>query len=57
MVGHSVQGREIRALRVGDPAAERVALVVGVIHGDERAGLGVTRASGGWGRGSTLRSG
>jgi protein MpaA len=42
--GKSVQKREIRALRLGDPAADRVGLVVGVIHGDERAGLRVTRA-------------
>ncbi len=43
VVGRSVEGRAIRALRVGDPEAERVALVVGVIHGDERAGFGITR--------------
>jgi protein MpaA len=39
VIGHSVQGRPITAVRLGDPAAERVALVVGLIHGDERAGL------------------
>src|SRR5215207_78774 len=38
MIGHSVLGRPITAVRLGDPA-ERVALVVGVIHGDEGAGL------------------
>jgi protein MpaA len=43
-VGHSVQGRAIVAERIGDPAAERVALAIGVIHGDERAGLAVLRA-------------
>ena len=43
VIGRSVDGRAIRAVRVGDPAADRVALVVGVIHGDERAGLAVTR--------------
>lgn len=43
-VGESVQGRAIVAERIGDPAADRVALVVGVIHGDERAGLAVLRA-------------
>ena len=42
--GESVQGRQIKAIRLGDPSAERVGLVVGVIHGDERAGLRVTRA-------------
>jgi murein peptide amidase A len=44
VIGHSVEGREIVAERIGDPAAERVALVVGVIHGDEPAGLKVTDA-------------
>jgi murein peptide amidase A len=39
VIGRSVQGRAITAVRLGDPAAERVALVVGVIHGDEHAGL------------------
>jgi protein MpaA len=39
VIGHSVQGRPITAVQLGDPAAERVALAVGVIHGDERAGL------------------
>lgn len=39
VIGRSVQGRPIKAIRLGDPAAERVALVVGLIHGDERAGL------------------
>ena len=43
VIGRSVGGRAIRAVRVGDPAAERVALAVGVIHGDERAGLAITR--------------
>lgn len=39
VIGHSVRGRPITAVRLGDPTAKRVALVVGVIHGDERAGL------------------
>ena len=39
VIGRSVQGRPIEAVRLGDPAAERVALVVGLIHGDEHAGL------------------
>ncbi|MGH2924054.1 MAG: M14 family zinc carboxypeptidase, partial [Solirubrobacterales bacterium] len=42
--GHSVDGRAIVAERIGDPAAERVALAVGVIHGDERAGVRVLSA-------------
>jgi hypothetical protein len=41
VIGRSVQGRPIVATRIGDPDAERVGLVVGVIHGDERAGLRV----------------
>lgn len=43
VIGRSVEGRAIRAVRVGDPEAETVVLVVGVIHGDERAGLKITR--------------
>ncbi|MDQ2935713.1 MAG: DUF2817 domain-containing protein, partial [Chloroflexota bacterium] len=43
VVGHSVQGRPIVAVRVGDPTSPRKALVVGVIHGDETAGAAVTR--------------
>ena len=34
-----MRGRKIVATRVGDPDGQRVALAVGVIHGDERAGL------------------
>jgi protein MpaA len=43
LVGRSVQKRAITAVQVGDPAGSRVALVVGVIHGDERAGLRIVR--------------
>jgi murein peptide amidase A len=43
-LGRSVQKRPITAVQVGDPAGTRVALVVGVIHGDERAGLRIARA-------------
>jgi len=42
-VGRSAEGRAIVASRLGDPNAERKALVVGSIHGDERGGLTVTR--------------
>ncbi len=42
LLGRSVQGRPIRAVRVGDPASRRKALVVGAIHGDEPGGLRVT---------------
>jgi protein MpaA len=41
MIGRSVEGREIVATRYGDPAAPRVVLAVGVIHGDEPGGLKV----------------
>jgi len=41
VIGRSVRGRKIVATRVGDPDGERVALAVGVTHGDERAGLEV----------------
>ena len=44
LLGRSVQKRAITAVQVGDPAGTRVALVVGVIHGDERAGLRIIRA-------------
>jgi protein MpaA len=44
LVGRSVQKRPITAVQVGDPAGARVALVVGEIHGDERAGLAIARA-------------
>src|SRR3954452_12281421 len=44
IVGRSVEKRAITAVQVGDPAGTRVALVVGVIHGDERAGLSIVRA-------------
>jgi protein MpaA len=43
IIGHSVQGRAIHAMRVGAPDAPRTALVVGCIHGTERAGEAVTR--------------
>ena len=42
-VGRSAGGRPITAERVGSPAAKRVILLVGAIHGNERAGLAVTR--------------
>jgi len=44
IVGTSLQGRAIRLVRVGDPAAPRKVLVVGCIHGTERAGLPVLKA-------------
>ena len=44
VVGHSVRGRPLRLVRVGHADAPRRVLVVGCIHGTERAGLAVTRA-------------
>jgi hypothetical protein len=38
VLGSSVEGREIVAVRRGDPAASRVLLVLGQMHGDEPAG-------------------
>ena len=43
IVGHSIEGRPIRAVELGDPAAPRRVLVVGCVHGSERAGEAVTR--------------
>ena len=41
VIGHSVEGRPIRALRVGPASARRKLLVVGSIHGNEPAGKAV----------------
>ena len=43
-IGHSVRGRAIRAIRLGDWDAPHSVLVVGCIHGDECAGKAVLRA-------------
>ncbi len=43
-IGTSVRGLPIRARVIGDPAADRSVLIVGCIHGTERAGEAVTRA-------------
>jgi beta-N-acetylhexosaminidase len=40
-IGHSEQGRPIRAMRVGSPRARVKVMVVGVIHGNEQAGRAV----------------
>ena len=42
-IGHSVDGRAIRPVVLGDPAAQHRVLVVGCIHGNECAGLAVVR--------------
>jgi murein peptide amidase A len=41
VIGHSVQGRPLRALELGDPTSPQRVLVVGCTHGDECAGLAV----------------
>jgi N-acetylmuramoyl-L-alanine amidase len=43
IVGRSAEGLPIRAERIGSPRAQRVVLVVGEIHGTERAGRAVVR--------------
>lgn len=44
VIGHSAEGREIRATRVGDEQAPVKVLVVGDVHGDEPAGEAIVRA-------------
>jgi protein MpaA len=41
ILGHSRDGRPIRAIRLGDPAAPLAVLVVGCVHGNETAGRAV----------------
>ncbi|MGZ4200787.1 MAG: DUF2817 domain-containing protein [Thermoleophilaceae bacterium] len=48
VLGRSARGRAIRALVLGDPRQPHPALVVGVIHGDEPAGMAVTDRLRGW---------
>jgi murein peptide amidase A len=43
VVGHSVQGRPLKAQRLGDADSPNRVLVVGCIHGDECAGTAITR--------------
>jgi protein MpaA len=44
VIGRSARGRAIVATRYGDASSDRVVLVVGVIHGDEPAGLRIVAA-------------
>jgi murein peptide amidase A len=44
VIGHSVQGREIRATRVGEEGARVNVLVVGDVHGNEPAGEAIVAA-------------
>jgi murein peptide amidase A len=41
VLGRSVEGRPVVAFEVGDRAAARRELVVGCVHGDERAGIAI----------------
>src|SRR5207253_3902415 len=41
VIGHSVQGRPLRAYEVGNPKSAEKVLVVGCIHGNECAGTAV----------------
>jgi murein peptide amidase A len=43
VIGHSVQGRPIVAVRSGSPEAALEVLVVGCIHGDETAGMAIAQ--------------
>jgi N-acetylmuramoyl-L-alanine amidase len=43
VIGRSVEGRSIRALRIGSPRARVKLLVVGTVHGNEPAGRAVAR--------------
>jgi protein MpaA len=44
VIGRSVQGRPIVAWAYGPSTARRKVLLIGVIHGNEQAGLRITRA-------------
>jgi protein MpaA len=44
VIGHSAQGREIRATRVGEEGAAVNVLVVGDVHGNEPAGEAIVAA-------------
>lgn len=43
VIGYSVKGRPITAVRYGSESATRVGVVIGEIHGTERAGIPVVR--------------
>ncbi|HEV7804968.1 MAG TPA: M14 family zinc carboxypeptidase [Solirubrobacteraceae bacterium] len=53
VIGHSARGLPITASRIGDPSSRRKAIVVGAIHGDERAGRAVVRLLAGEGAGAS----
>ena len=41
LLGHSADGRRITAVEIGDADTQRKTLVVGCIHGNERAGIAI----------------
>src|SRR5207248_7587891 len=43
LLGRSVDGHTIAAVEVGDPDTQRKTLVVGCIHGNERAGIAIAK--------------
>jgi hypothetical protein len=43
VLGRTLEGRAVRALRIGNPRSQRRVLVVGCVHGDECAGTAVTQ--------------
>lgn len=43
VIGHSVQGRPIVAVRNGEPSAPERVLVIGCVHGNEAAGMRIAR--------------
>jgi protein MpaA len=43
VIGHSMRGRSIEAVALGDPDALRKLLMVGCIHGNESAGTAIAR--------------
>jgi murein peptide amidase A len=43
VIGESARGRPIRTIELGDPVSARTILVVGCIHGNECAGIAVSR--------------
>jgi protein MpaA len=43
LLGRSIDGRTITAVETGDPDTQRKTLVVGCIHGNERAGIAIAK--------------
>src|SRR5439155_119788 len=43
LLGRSVDGHTITAVEMGDPDTQRKTLVVGCIHGNERAGIAIAK--------------